>query len=228
MKTYIIALILTLVFLGCVQPQQIEYGVKYNAKVVDVIDGDTIVIQFQGKTEKLRILGVDTPEIHKENDPYEYKTSNLDCVKDWGYKAKDFTNSMLKGRDVQIEFDEKAGIRDDFGRLLAYVYVDGKDFGRMLIENGYARVYVEGEFSKENDYIKAERSAFNSEKGVWSCREVIQTPTVIPVITPTVLAKQGYLSINSNPSGALVYLDGFYIGLTPITDYPVSVGTLLE
>ena len=134
------------------------------------MDGDTIIVQFQGKTETLRILGVDTPEISKENTPYEYKTNNLECVREWGYKAKDFTYSMLKGKYVQIEFDEKAGLKDSFGRLLAYVYIDGKDFGKMLIEKGYARVYVEGEFSKESEYIKAEKNAINVSAGLWECK----------------------------------------------------------
>jgi len=150
---------------------QIEYGVKYEVRVIDVIDGDTIEVQFQDRTETIRILGIDTPEIVAEkNKPYEYKTNNLECLADWGLKAKKFVNSMLNGKTVQIEFDEKAGLRDSFGRLLAYVYVDGKDFGKMLVEKGYARVYVEGEFSKRNEYLKAEERAFNSGVGIWSCR----------------------------------------------------------
>jgi len=197
----ILVLSLLLIVVGCIQPKaQIEYGVKYDAKVIDVIDGDTIVVQFQDKIETLRILGVDTPEISRKNNPYEYKTNNLECVRDWGYKAKEFTNSMLKGKNVQIVFDERAGLRDYFGRLLAYVYINGKDFGKMLIENGYARVYVEGEFFKESEYIKAEESALNFRKGVWSCREVIQTPTPTksiketPPLTPTLITEKGNLT----------------------------------
>jgi len=177
-----LTLILSLLIAGCAQVKtpQLGYGVKYEVKVIDVIDGDTIEVQFQDRTETVRILGIDTPEIVAEkNKPYEYKTSNLECLADWGLKAKEFT-SMLNGKTVQIEFDEKAGLRDKFGRLLAYVYINGEDFGEMLVEKGYARVYVEGEFSKETEYLKAEERAFNSAIGVWSCRvrEVKTTPQI--------------------------------------------------
>ena len=220
MNTKMVIFVLTsLLIVGCTQPQaQIEYGVKYNAKVVDVVDGDTIVVQFQGKTETLRILGVDTPEISKKNSPYEYKTNNLECVKEWGYKAKDFTYSMLKGKDVQIEFDEKAGLRDCFGRLLAYVYIDGKDFGKMLIEKGYARVYVEGEFSKKSEYIKAEEKAFNSDVGVWSCRKVIQTPT--PTSLPKI--KIDYIHFNA-PGNDRYNLNGEYVVIKNYEDEAVNL-----
>ncbi len=184
------------------------------------MDGDIIIVQFQGKTETLRILGVDTPEISKENSPYEYKTNNLECVREWGYKAKDFTYSMLKGKDVQIEFDEKAGLRDSFGRLLAYVYIDGKDFGKMLVEKGYARVYVEGEFSKESEYIKAEEEAFNSDVGVWSCREVIQTPTPTLIQTVTVVPEEikEYIVKNYGDGKCITKDTGDKLGLACLTD----------
>jgi len=239
----LILILSSLLILGCTQLQaQIEYGVKYDAKVIDVIDGDTIIIQFQGKTETLRILGVDTPEISKENSPYEYKTNNLECVREWGYKAKVFTDIMLKGKDVQIEFDEKAGLRDNFDRLLAYVYIDGKDFGKMLVEKGYARVYVEGEFSKESEYLRAEEEAFNSAVGVWSCREItmITTPTpafttpivppITPAPTPTPTLTQApipevrivYVHYNA-PGDDRYNLNGEYVVIKNYEDKPVNL-----
>ena len=149
-----------------------EYGVKYKVKVLDVIDGDTIdVLLPDGRIERVRMLGIDTPENNPEdNKPYEYDSiADLNYLAEWGLKATQFTKSKLEGKYVYIEFDEIAGFRGHYGRLLAYVYLeDGTDFTAELVRLGYGRVYVEGEFKKKDYYLKLEEEAKREGRGLWS------------------------------------------------------------
>ncbi|AGK61395.1 hypothetical protein Asulf_01408 [Archaeoglobus sulfaticallidus PM70-1] len=86
-----------------------------------------------------------------------------------GWKAYEFTKSIIEGKYVYIEFDETAGFTGYYGRLLAYVYLEnGTDFTAMLVEGGYARVYVEGEFKKESYYLQLEEEAKRERRGLWS------------------------------------------------------------
>jgi len=155
----------------CIQIYEYEYGVKYKVKVIKVIDGDTIHVLFpSGKIEKVRLLGIDTPEkIAEANRPNEYDNiTDLKYLAMWGKKATKFVESRLNNTYIYIEFDELAGIRDRYGRLLAYVYVDGIDFNAELVKQGYARVYIEGEFKKKSYYLELEEEAKRMGKGIWS------------------------------------------------------------
>jgi len=133
-------------------------------KVLRVVDGDTIVVDYNGTEEKVRMIGIDTPEsVHPDS---ERNTAQ-------GKKASKYTESMLEGKYVTLEFDVQE--RDKYGRFLAYVYLNGKMFNKTLLENGYAVVstyppnvkYV-NEFVKianaangsagENDSAKEEKS----------------------------------------------------------------------
>ena len=98
-------------------------------RVTRVVDGDTIVVDFNGTEEKIRLIGVDTPEsVHPDSS----KNSEA------GLEASEYTRSMLEGKYVTLEFDVQQ--RDMYGRLLAYVYLDGVMFNKTLLENGYATI----------------------------------------------------------------------------------------
>jgi micrococcal nuclease len=98
--------------------------------VVDVLDGDTIVVQRDGSRETIRMLGVDTPETHHPTKPVE-------C---YGPEASAYTARRLLGKWVRLERD--VDTHDDFGRRLAYVYVDGERYDDELLRLGYARLLV--------------------------------------------------------------------------------------
>ncbi|WP_411747965.1 thermonuclease family protein, partial [Psychrobacillus psychrotolerans] len=98
-------------------------------EVVEVIDGDTIKVKYNGDIEKVRYLLIDTPETNHHTlgkQPF-------------GEEAKKRNKEILKSGNATIEFD--VGNRlDDYGRMLAYVYVDGESVQETLLEEGLARI----------------------------------------------------------------------------------------
>ncbi|ASJ07210.1 thermonuclease family protein [Thermococcus pacificus] len=100
--------------------------------VVKVIDGDTIDVAFpNGTVDRVRFLGVDTPETSaSRNKANEYDhITDLKCLASWGVAAKFFVRDYIQDKVVYIEFDPIAGRRGYYGRLLAYIYLkNGTDF----------------------------------------------------------------------------------------------------
>lgn len=97
--------------------------------VVRVIDGDTFVVDFDGNEETVRLIGVDTPEsVH----PTASKNTEA------GEAAANFTRYYLENTQVELEFDIQE--RDQYGRILAYAYVEGEMFNEKLLRTGYASV----------------------------------------------------------------------------------------
>lgn len=98
-------------------------------EVVRVIDGDTIVVNYNGIEETVRLIGVDAPEsVHPD------KSKNTDA----GFAASEFTTVYLTGQKVTLEFDTQQ--RDQYGRLLAYVYKNGEMFNKKLLMTGHAEI----------------------------------------------------------------------------------------
>lgn len=92
-------------------------------QVVRIVDGDTIVVKIGGNDEKVRLIGIDTPEsVHPDG------SRNVE----YGEIASNFTRTHLEGKEVSLEFDVQE--RDRYGRILAYVYLDGKMFNKTLLE----------------------------------------------------------------------------------------------
>lgn len=133
-------------------------------ELVKTIDGDTIRIMYEGKERKLRYLLIDTPELnHKQQgtQPFAEEATNRN-------------DELLKSGKVEIEFD--IGEREDkYGRLLAYVYVDGKSVQQQLVEEGLARVaYIYPPNTKHLDPFKeAEEKAQQDGIGIWSIEDYV-------------------------------------------------------
>jgi len=168
----ILVLLLFLITIGCqssldetetvYKEKTIELK-KIPAEVVGVIDGDTMRIIVNGKEETVRLLLVDTPETVHPTKP----------VQPFGPEASQYAKEMLTGKEVEIELDVRE--RDKFGRLLAYLYINGQMFNEMLLENGLARVaYVYPPNTKYVDRFKEiEKKAKQKEKGIWSIENYV-------------------------------------------------------
>ena len=135
-------------------------------ELVKSVDGDTISVKYEGKTEKVRFLLIDTPE-----------TSHPRLgVQPFGPEAKAFTKDIVeKAKKLELEFDIGPN-RDKYSRLLAYVYADGKMVQELLLEQGLARVayiyqpnvrYVD----KFNDLQSTSRK---KSLGIWSVENYAQ------------------------------------------------------
>ena len=141
------------------------------ATVVRVIDGDTIVVNLNGMEEKVRLIGVDTPESRVNKRAEIQQREGLGSVEEvvqLGKKAKEFTSSLVKpGDTVYLEFDVQQ--RDKYGRLLAYVYLkDGRMLNKEIICNGYAMpLTVPPNVKYEEEFRKCYREARENKRGLW-------------------------------------------------------------
>ncbi|PSL26485.1 micrococcal nuclease [Planomicrobium soli] len=131
---------------------------QIDVEVTSVIDGDTIKIMYEGKEETVRYLLIDTPET---NHPSLGEQP-------LGKEATKENKRIIDSGDVSIEFDV-GGRFDDYGRLLAYIYVDGESVQEQLLQSGHARVaYVYPPNTRYVDeFEKAEKKARDARTGIW-------------------------------------------------------------
>ena len=122
-----LAAVLALVFAG--REAAAPDGPRQVGRVVRVVDGDTIHVQVDGRREKVRYIGVDTPESVKPGTP----------VQCFAKRAGAFNRRLVAGERVRLVLD--AEHRDRYGRLLAYVYrkSDGVFVNAALVRRGYAQ-----------------------------------------------------------------------------------------
>lgn len=135
-------------------------AVEANATVDFVIDGDTIDAIIDGREDRVRLIGIDTPETKKPNTPIE-------C---YGPEATAFTESLLPvGTPIRIERDTVN--RDDFGRLLGYVYRadDGIFVNYETIRQGFATpLSIEPNTTYIDLFVDAARAAESDDVGLWA------------------------------------------------------------
>ena len=133
---------------------------KTSFPVLRVIDGDTIVVEINGTSEKVRLIGVNTPETV---DPRK----KVEC---FGKEASRFVTDILTGTSVSLEADVSQGERDRYGRLLRYVYLpDGTLFNKTIIAEGYGYEYTYHiPYRYMNEFKNAQYSAQKLKKGLWA------------------------------------------------------------
>lgn len=128
-------------------------------KVIRVVDGDTIVVS---PNEKVRLIGVDTPETVHPKKPVE-------C---FGKEAKQFTRDAVEGKSVRLVLDDRnqrTQYKDKYRRTLAYAYLDdGTMLNRELIRRGYAHAYTRFPFRYLVEFRELERAARADALGLWS------------------------------------------------------------
>jgi micrococcal nuclease len=124
--------------------------------VTRVVDGDTVEVQLDGDEEDVRYIGVDTPETVKPGEP-------VGC---FGPQASAFNHRLVEGKRVRLVFGAER--RDVYGRLLAYVYLDGRFVNAELVRRGLARTLT----IPPNDRFAAklkrlEIAAARAGRGLW-------------------------------------------------------------
>ena len=130
-----------------------------NAAVERVVDGDTIDVEIAGREERVRLIGIDTPETKRPDTPVE-------C---WGPEASERTASLLpRGTPVRLERDVVG--RDDYGRLLAYVHRadDGLFVNDDLVRGGFAvPLTIEPNSTYAARFVESARAAEAADLGLW-------------------------------------------------------------
>jgi len=121
--------------------------------VTRVLDGDTIVLD---NGETVRLIGVDAPEIHHPEIP----------VQRFGEEATEFLKRFAEGFECTLEY-EPNNIRDQYGRLLAYVFVGARLANAEIIRRGYAYAYTRFPFCRQAEFIALEREARECQYGLW-------------------------------------------------------------
>jgi micrococcal nuclease len=138
--------------------QRAPDGRSLTGRVVSVADGDTVRVRLgSGDTERVRYIGIDTPETEKPDAPAE-------CYAD---RARAFNARLVDHRDVRLELDVEQ--RDRYGRLLAYVYVGDTNVGAELLRAGYAVVLtVPPNVRFAARFHRLAREARHARRGLWA------------------------------------------------------------
>lgn len=134
-------------------------GSPMEGRVVKIVDGDTIHVLVDGRSEKVRYIGMDTPETHKPGTP----------VQCYGRAASAYNARLVEGRRVRLVLDAER--RDRYGRLLAYVYrlPDGLFVNAELVRRGYAQVLtIPPNVAHAAELLSLQRQARGAERGLWS------------------------------------------------------------
>ncbi|TXG76351.1 nuclease [Patescibacteria group bacterium] len=127
--------------------------------IVRFDDGDTIVVDMNGVEEKIRFIGVDTPETQ---DPRK-------AVQCFGKAASNYTQGRIGDQPIRLETDPLSTNRDRYNRLLRYVYLpDGTLMNLDIIQQGYGFAYLSFPFTKSDEFRAAQTTAREQTKGLWS------------------------------------------------------------
>lgn len=130
-------------------------------KVEKVIDGDTIELKVDGRLQKIRLIGMDTPEVV---DPRK-------VVQCFGREASAQGHKRLESQTIRLEYDVQVGEHDKYGRLLGYVFLpDGSNYAEGMIRDGYAHEYTyqSQAYKYQAGFKVAETEAQSARSGFWA------------------------------------------------------------
>ena len=123
-------------------------------RVRQVIDGDTLIL---ADNTHLRLIGLDAPELGREGR----------ADKPWARAARQRLADLVNGRVVELELDEER--HDRYGRLLGYLFWQGRFINEVILEEGLARVFIVGPSTRYAErLIAAERRARAAGRGLWA------------------------------------------------------------
>ena len=131
---YFFLIFLLLICTSCTPTEE-----TMTARVTKIIDGDTFLLETSQGLKKIRLLGIDYPDLNKKK--WEKLGISKSQVKYCYNKGIEILNKELRGKQVTIKFDKQEKKYDNYGRLLAYLYVGEQSLSTSLVEQGYAIMY---------------------------------------------------------------------------------------
>lgn len=133
---------------------------------VRVVDGDTVVLDGG---ERVRLIGVDTPELHRQGTPVQY----------FARRASAFTRDLVQGRRVRLDHDRER--QDRYGRTLGYLWLeDGTFVNFEIVRRGYGFAYTRHPFRYLDEFRDAERTARSAGAGLWAEPDSIGVGVELP------------------------------------------------
>ncbi|MBF7067206.1 thermonuclease family protein [Campylobacter volucris] len=121
-----------------------------NAKIIKVIDGDTIEVKTNDKEIIVRLFGIDAPEKDQS----------------YGQMSQKFLNAIVLNKEVVLSMKDE----DKYGRILAIVYLNDRDVNQVMVANGYAWAYEH----YSDLYVKDQQLAQSAKKGLWEEKDPIE------------------------------------------------------
>jgi len=171
------ALTITLICSSCINLATAELPSNTReAKIVQVIDGDTVIVEVDRRREHLRLIGIDTPE-SRPNKRSERQAADRHTdqktILQLGRRSADHTREILPKKSlVRLEFDVER--RDHYGRLLAYIWIpsqdarDGKMANEEILRSGYAYpLSVPPNLKYRDRFGRAFKEARQAKRGLW-------------------------------------------------------------
>jgi micrococcal nuclease len=128
--------------------------------VAKVVDGDTIDVMMNGEKTRVRLIGINTPEVVDPRKPVE-------C---FGKEASAHAKDILTGKKVSLESDPTQTDRDKYDRLLRYIFLeDGTNFNESMIREGYAYEYTyDLPYKYQAQFKAAQKEASDAGRGLWA------------------------------------------------------------
>ena len=149
-------LVALVILLGAMVPVAAQAPAGLEALVVRVVDGDTIHVRVNGRVEKVRYIGMNTPELHHPTRREE----------PGGRQAHAANRRLVEGKRVRLDLDVQS--RDRYGRLLAYVWIGDTMVNAELIRLGYAQVMtVPPNVRHQALFLQLQRDAREAGRGLW-------------------------------------------------------------
>jgi len=131
---------------------------RERATVLEVVDGDTVLLRLRGEERTVRLIGIDAPEKGHPSRPVEF----------FGAESARILSSLCAGRTVLLESDREDS--DRYGRLLRYLVLpppDGRQVNLELVRRGAARAMTRYPFSRKEEFLRAQQQAQREGVGIW-------------------------------------------------------------
>jgi micrococcal nuclease len=136
-----------------------------------VVDGDTLLLK---NGARVRLIGVDTPEVHQSKKLYrdaDRSNTDVETIQALGRESSAFTKKLAHKKRIRLEYDlanSHIGHMDRYGRILAYVYLeDGRLLNAEIIRQGYGNAYTRYPFNQMERFRQYEREAMEQGRGLW-------------------------------------------------------------
>ncbi|MEW6068389.1 MAG: thermonuclease family protein [Nitrospirota bacterium] len=141
-----------------------EQAEKNYVPVVAVHDGDTVSVIINSKEEKVRLIGIDAPEISQ---------------RPWGKRSQEYLETVLSSSGWKVKLETDIEKKDKYGRILVYLWSDDdKMINLLMVKSGNAMLYtVPPNVKHVDEFISAQREAKDKRLGIWGEKGLKEKPS---------------------------------------------------